>query len=678
MSFLNIWALAIAGAVIPALLILYFLKLRRREQFVPSTFLWKRAVQDLQVNAPFQRLRKNLLLFLQLLILAAAIVALARPIVKSTAVNEKSIVLLIDRSASMNTFEGRETRLDLAKEQATRLVRTLNQTSGGWLSFAGARAGPRVMVIAFADRASIVAPFTTNTGELVDLIRGIEPTDGRTNLREALDLAEAHLMPSMGSVDSTPVSPEPDAKLVLISDGGVADLDELVLRGGKMELLRIGETRDNVGITALRAERNYERPELLDVFVQARNFAPQEVRTDVALYVDDVLQDAQNITLAAAVAEIPPRPAPAADEESAAVTQPASRGGGDGVSLAFQLVLPRGAVLEARVARDDALKTDNRAYVVVPPPRKMRVLVVTERGGLLPHVLRGLPLEEAVFMTPAEYEAAPSDPIESAGQSKYDAVIVHNHTTKRLPGGSYLFLGAVPEVEGVKTGPAVENFALMWWDDSHAVLRNVALEDVKVARAVKLETPREAEVIIEGPAGPVLARYAVGGRVFLILSFAVEESTWWRNAGFPIFIYNALQFLGNVATGGEQGPARPGDALLIPLPAGKSTARLIRPNGTTTTLTANAVGAAAFGGADQVGVYRVENGVEGRDRFAVNLEDPWESDITPQGDVRIGGQAVAQADAIRVATPEIWRWFVGAAFLVALFEWWIYNRRVMI
>src|SRR3954463_1139229 len=98
-KFLNPWtALAGAAIFIPLLLILYFLKLRRREMTVPSTLLWKKAIQDLQVNAPFQRLRRNLLLLLQLLLLLLLLLALARPVANFSPGAGKMTVILIDRS----------------------------------------------------------------------------------------------------------------------------------------------------------------------------------------------------------------------------------------------------------------------------------------------------------------------------------------------------------------------------------------------------------------------------------------------------------------------------------------------------------------------------------------------------------------------------------------------------
>src|SRR3954449_7785230 len=98
-SFLNVLPAAIAaGIVVPSLLLLYFLKLRRREMPVSSTLLWRKAIQDLQVNAPFQRLRRNLLLLLQLILLALLCLALSRPVANYTPGAAKLSVILIDRS----------------------------------------------------------------------------------------------------------------------------------------------------------------------------------------------------------------------------------------------------------------------------------------------------------------------------------------------------------------------------------------------------------------------------------------------------------------------------------------------------------------------------------------------------------------------------------------------------
>src|SRR6202000_2952673 len=145
-----------AAIALPLLLVLYFLKLRRREMPVPSTFLWKKAIQDLQVNAPFQRLRRNLLFLLQLLLLLFLLLALARPVTNYRPGAGKATVILIDRSASMSAKDiqgGKSSRLEEAKKRAKELVDSMGRHARG-------------MVIAFDDSAETIQPWTTDAAAL--------------------------------------------------------------------------------------------------------------------------------------------------------------------------------------------------------------------------------------------------------------------------------------------------------------------------------------------------------------------------------------------------------------------------------------------------------------------------------------------------------------------------------
>src|SRR6516164_5567722 len=67
----------ILAGVPVGIIALYFLKLKRRPVKVPSTLLWRKSLEDLHVNSLFQRLRRNLLLFLQLLAVFLAMIALS-------------------------------------------------------------------------------------------------------------------------------------------------------------------------------------------------------------------------------------------------------------------------------------------------------------------------------------------------------------------------------------------------------------------------------------------------------------------------------------------------------------------------------------------------------------------------------------------------------------------------
>jgi hypothetical protein len=681
-NFLNPWVAAgLAAVVVPLLVLLYFLKLRRREEPIASTLLWRKAVRDLEVNAPFQRLRRNLLLLLQLLVLLAALFALSRPIIETTLSEEESLVILIDRSGSMNTREadGR-TRLEDAKEQAVGLVRTLNRTGGDWLRLAGAQPTTKAMVIAFGQRAAVVSPFTSNTTDLVDLIRGIEPTDGASNLEEALTLAQAYL--AQTTVELAPDVSKEGSRVVLFSDGGIADVEQASLRYGVLQAIRVGETADNTGITALRVARNFEQPEQVSVFAEVRNFARAAVTTDVSLYVDDRLVAVRGIELVAgAGGAVDPDAADAGasaegDAPPTAVVTPVAEG--SRVPLRFDLPMETGGVVEVRLSRRDALSADNAARVVVPPPRRLSVLLVSAEGFLLDYVLAGQPLARYRKVTPAEYATLPASELLAEGRSRWDVVVFDQYTPESLPTGNYLFVNAAPPVADIAFSEDAGPASFIWWDETHPILRHVALEYVFVAEARPLVVPDESEVLAEGSRGPLLVRLVRDGRQYLMLGFAIEKTNWWSRPSFPVFFQSVLRYLGAAGAVGAIGGIAPGETLAIPLPPDQDAAVMVHPNGVESRLTANAAGVAHFARTEQVGLYRVEPGLADADRFAVNLLNARESDIAPRIIERVGGRVVEQGESIATAMPEIWRWFVAAALIVLIFEWWVYNRRVAI
>lgn len=78
MTLLNPAALVFAGLV-PVIILLYLLKLRRQPAPVSTLMFWQRVVADSRRRALFQRLRQFLSLLLHLLIFALLLLALARP-----------------------------------------------------------------------------------------------------------------------------------------------------------------------------------------------------------------------------------------------------------------------------------------------------------------------------------------------------------------------------------------------------------------------------------------------------------------------------------------------------------------------------------------------------------------------------------------------------------------------
>ena len=149
--------LALAGGLLALpILLLYMLRLRREEREVSSIMLWQQLLQDTEANTPWQRLRRNLLLLLQLLILAALVLALARPFITVPAPGSGQIVLLLDASASMNAGDVPEgTRFRAAQAEARTVVSALG--AGDRLTLIRVAQQPQLLASASEERLALQA-----------------------------------------------------------------------------------------------------------------------------------------------------------------------------------------------------------------------------------------------------------------------------------------------------------------------------------------------------------------------------------------------------------------------------------------------------------------------------------------------------------------------------------------
>ena len=89
------WFLAVPAGIV----VLYLLRRKYLPRQVPSTFLWRSAIRDHAANKPLQRLRKNLLLPVQLLAALALAFALMQPY--RTGGTASRTVMIFDLSAGM-------------------------------------------------------------------------------------------------------------------------------------------------------------------------------------------------------------------------------------------------------------------------------------------------------------------------------------------------------------------------------------------------------------------------------------------------------------------------------------------------------------------------------------------------------------------------------------------------
>jgi Ca-activated chloride channel family protein len=614
MSLLSPLALLAAAIIGPLIVAMYMLKLRREERTVSSTFLWQRLVRDVEANAPWQKLKRNLLLFLQLLLMLLLVFALARPFFRTQGISGRNLILIVDRSASMGAIDEGESRLELAKAQAINLIEQLPD-------------GGRATIIAAGGQMEVPVSATTDQRELRNAIAALQlQNGGGSDLSQALTMASAL------------AEREAESEIAIISDGNVSLPEELRVPA-TVRYFPIGSRNDNVAISALALQPSAAGQTL---FAQAINYGESSVSRRMDIYLDGTLFNAYNLTLE------PNR------EQSVVLEVPSS------VKLA-----------EARLDGEDGLASDDRAWAASTVGDTTRVRVIGEGNRFLDvglSLLPGIQVSNVLTNTTTFTETVAEVPVS----------ILDGFVPNTLPPGNLLFIAPPRSTEFFSVTGQLEFPVLRPLLSDEPLLRNVSLSEVSVYRANRLAPGTWARVLVDSDGAPILFVGEQQGRRIAVLAFDLHQSDLPLQVAFPLLLSNLVSYLapGSGAEAAQVLPgqalalqADPSISRIdVITPDGSRQQASLQD-------TQTIFGDTDQLGVYRVEEFRGNELVVSRN-YTVNLFAPNESRIAPKAELAIQQQSGLQnaTTGTRDGRLEIWRWLAGLALVVLVIEWLVYQR----
>ncbi|MEN3335589.1 MAG: hypothetical protein V7641_4954 [Blastocatellia bacterium] len=531
------------GAII---IFFYLLKLKRKRRVVPSVFLWQRALEEIEANAPFKKLRRSLLLLLQLVALAALVFALARPLIMMRSLASGSTVIIIDSTASMSARdEGTRARLERAKELARDMV-------------AGLGGNDRAAVIESSSRVTVRSGLTADHAALNAGINDIQETDAAGNLTDALRLAE--------QIART----ERDTGIVVISDGAsqqlAADLNSSSEAAHHVALrfVRVGQRAANLGIVALnsRPTNGSARQEL---FASVANFGDREQSVGIELRLDGKLADARSLSIQA----------------------------NDRAALVFDALPQAGGLAELKLNVEDDLASDNLAYAYLMDARRPRVAVISDNLFLLQAIAANDSLEARKVGLDA--------PLAS-----FDCVITDGAIAAGVIEAGRPLLAINPsDVAGWwhATG-AQERPEITSVDRGHPLNSYLSYADVHIETAMRREASAWLRPVVSAAGDGLILAGEERSRRVVMIGFDLAQSDLPLKVEFPILLANAAAWLAGRDTPASERTVRTGQPIVIRTPQASATIHL--PDGDEQTVAARD-GALAFADTLREGVYQVKD-----------------------------------------------------------------------
>lgn len=639
MTWLTPWsAFWLLVGTVPVLLGLYILRLRRARQVVPSILMWIESKEDLQANTPFQRLRRNILLLLQLIVLLLVALAMAGGRLESPEGRGASTALIIDRSASMQALDASgQSRFDQAIAAAHGAVDRLHPD--GWFGTSGGQ----TMVIGIADEAEVWQPFTSSASRLHAALDRMQPVDTSAGVQDGLDLARAS---SINPDPEAAYSGEPSVRVELFTDGGLVDLEQASDRQEDVRVHLIGQSDDNLAVRSVAAARLPNDPDMVQVFATLENHGPDEASVAVQLAVNGVPTAVEDI-------ELPARGTP--------TNQPGRR------DVVFTPRAHAGDVLfEVKLLHADALATDDSGWAFAAAPRMRQVLVVSTRALM----------RQAVAVIPGvEVSQVTSLPEDASSWGAYDLVIFDQVEPTVWPNVPTMSIDTPVPSDMItvlgRGGPT----RLLTADVRHPAMDTMP-PDLWVSAPQSLQPDASVRVLAEGLQGPLMLAWEEDAARRVHLAFDPASSSWPWDASFITTLMDSVDWLTRRGGNASMPASAPGDLVTVAVPRGAAHVDIIAPDGALTATQPVVGRSVTFGPVRAHGPWLLRAHEGGRQYVVVSMPVADESDLRVPDAVRIGQQQRVLVAAPAKGSTPVWPWALGAALAILLLEWAIYCRRI--
>ncbi len=616
MQFLIPLAFALSALAIPILL-LYMLKLRRKQTQVSSTMLWEKLLREKQANAPWQKLKRNLLLFLQLLILAALVFALARPALQTKVVASGSVIVMLDASASMNSVDVTPSRFEEARKSVLTLINGLSSDSSMTLILVAKT--PQTLIASETDKSLLKAALSK-----------AQVTQGSADWSAAFALAAGA---TRNSAEST---------VVIVSDGGLPE-SGLPSLPGEVRYIPIGQADDNLAISALALRASNGIPQL---FAEVTNTSDNDRKVLLSLYLGNDLFDARQLDI------------PANSQKSASLE-----------NLPVATAIYKAHISDSAEANTplDSLSLDDTAFAIYQSSAARRALLVSQGNLFLEQLLASLPGIQPFRALPAADETLqiPSDP--------FDLYIFDGYIPAELPKSNLLLIN--PTTNPFFTvGEIIKDINNIQVNEN-TLTRYVDWKTVHVLQAHKVAIPNWANVLIESDSNPLVFAGETNGQRLAVLTFDLRESDLPLQIAYPILFSNLINYLAPPSAFDSSQSLQAGESLTIVPPTDAEQVVIASPTNQTFTL---AAGQTLFSQTNELGYYAVNFMSKESTKveyFAVNLFDKSESELHPREKLQIGSATVAPAASQQIGLQELWKWLAGFALIVLMIEWQVFHRK---